>query len=493
MMLDNLQSMIPIIVLSFGVVVVLVVSAFRSSSLLNSTLAVGALGCAAVFICGWDQPVLLFSNTLKLDAFARIGALACVCAGIIACLPAASYLKRTRIALHDEYFALVLASVTGMVVMMAANDLMVMFVNLEIMSIAMYILCGINRFSTKSTESALKYFINGAVSSAILLFGIAMLYGVFGTTNLDAIASQASSAHGSLLALFGAACLLVGFLFKLGVFPFHMWVPDVYQGAPTLVTGLMAAGIRIAAGVVLIRLFADVFAPLAPGWDRMLWWIAAITMTIGNFSALVQNNVKRMLGYSSIAHAGYLMVAFVGLTSANFSGAEAAVYYLIAYSVASLGMLVVVGQIEGERETFLEYDDYKGLGLRHPWAGVALSIFLLSLTGIPPLAGFFGKLSLFSTAIKNGYTGLAVIGVLNSLVSAYFYFRLMVNMYMHKSAEVKPAAFIRTPMAFVTILTCCFLTLWFGFGPFQIFGAIPSVDTLVNEIASAIGAVQSRL
>ncbi len=495
-MTGNLYSFMPVIILSTSVIILLLVSAFRQSMAVSLVISLIALLAAAFFTQSWATPQSLFFDTIHLDPFARMTALICIGIGVISCLLAMNYLPRLHIGSGDVFFILILTGVIGMIMMAAANDLMVMFVNLELMSISTYVLCGVNRASALSTESSLKYFITGGVSSAIMLFGIALLYGAFGTTNLSRIAEAAISNPKPALSvfhLFAAAFLLAGLFFKTGVFPFHAWMPDVYQGAPTPVTGFMAAGVRAAAVTVLIRIFVDVLAPYGVHWTSIMWWGAVLTMTLGNLSALLQNNVKRMLGFSSIAHAGYLLVGFVGLSSANLLGAEAIIYYLIAYSVMSLGIFAVIGQIEGASETNLDFNDYRGLGLKYPLVGIAVSIFLLSLTGVPPFAGFFGKYSLFAAAVKNGYVGLAVIGVLNSLVSAFYYFKLMVNMYMREPDVATSVSYQKAPLATFAIVGCAFLTLWFGLGPFSITSIIPSANDLWQAITNGISVLNTGL
>jgi NADH-quinone oxidoreductase subunit N len=405
--------------------------------------------------------------------------------------------RKSALDFGEEYYALILAATAGMVVMVAANDLMVLFINLELVSIATYIMCGMNRHSPKSTESALKYFVTGAAAAAFMLFGIALVYGVTGSTDMANIAAliHAGSARFSM-PLFPLALILIaiGFFFKLGLFPFHAWLPDVYEGAPTPTTGFMAAAIRTVAGIALIRLVVNLFEPAMTGFTPIIWWIAVITMTIGNVGAIRQNNVKRMLAYSSVAHAGYLFIGFVALSSSNLLGAEAILYYLISYSLMSLGIFIFAGQVEGIGESDLSFDSYRGLGLRQPFVGLLASMLLLSLTGIPPFAGFWGKFSLFSAALHNGYVGLAVIGALNSVVSAYYYFRLMVNMYMRvpenaPGSENRTVSYAPAPLVTSALALCAMLMVWLGIGPFSVGAVIPSVNSLWESIGTGVAAL----
>lgn len=489
-MTNDLALLLPIAIPGIAAVLVFLVAAFAPSRAGALILAVASLAAGAYFTGSWSRAGTLFSGMLHIDPFARVGALFCFAISGIAALAAPSYFKRMNLDFGEEYYALILAATAGMVVMVAANDLMVLFVNLELVSISTYIMCGMNRSSKKSTESALKYFVTGAAASAFLLFGIALVYGITGSTGMEAIAAQIRCGSTAFSTpLFGLALLFiaVGFFFKIGLFPFHAWLPDVYEGAPTPTTGFMAAAVRTVAGIALIRLVVNLFEPGMTGFTPVIWWIAAITMTLGNVGAIRQNNVKRMLGYSSIAHAGYLLIGFVALSSTRLLGAEAVLYYLISYAVMSLGIFIFVGQVEGNGETNLSFDSFRGLGVRQPLAGLLASVLLLSLTGIPPFAGFWGKFSLFSSAVNNGYVGLAVIGALNSVVSAYYYFRLMVCMYM-RSPEPKDAgvSYAAAPLVTSALGLCALLVVWLGIGPLSIAAVLPSVNSLWSSIGTGV-------
>jgi NADH-quinone oxidoreductase subunit N len=488
----DMTLLLPVIIPGTAAVILFLFSAFVPSRRLALTLAIASLAAGAFSTGAWSGSQTLFSGMLHLDPFARISALFCFVISGVAALAAPSYFKRMNLEFGEEYYALLLAATAGMVVMVAANDLMVLFVNLELVSIATYIMCGMNRNSPKSTESALKYFVTGAAAAAFMLFGIALVYGVTGSTdmaNIAALIHAGSTAEGAATPLLPLALILIaiGFFFKLGTFPFHAWLPDVYEGAPTPTTGFMAAAVRTVAGIALIRLVVNLFEPAMTGFTPIIWWIAVITMTIGNVGAIRQNNVKRMLGYSSVAHAGYLLIGFVALSSSNLLGAEAILYYLISYALMSLGIFIFAGQVEGIGETDLSFDSYRGLGLRQPFVGLLASILLLSLTGIPPFAGFWGKFSLFSAALHNGYVGLAVIGALNSVVSAYYYFRLMVNMYMRSPQQNdKRVSYAGAPLVTSALALCAGLMVWLGIGPFSIGGVIPSVNALWASIGNGV-------
>jgi NADH-quinone oxidoreductase subunit N len=492
-MTASLNLLLPTIIPGAAAVLVFLLSAFVKSRPLSLFLTLVSLAAGAFFATSWGDTTTLFSGMLHIDPFAQVSAYFCFTIAGVAALAAPSYFKRMNIEFGEEFYALILAATAGMVVMVAANDLMVLFVNLELVSIATYIMCGMNRHSGKSTESALKYFVTGAAAAAFMLFGIALVYGVTGSTDISVIATLIhTGATGFSTPLFPLALLLIaiGFFFKLGLFPFHAWLPDVYEGAPTPVTGFMAAAVRTVAGIALIRLVVELFEPGMAGFTPIIWWIAVITMTIGNVGAIRQNNVKRMLAYSSVAHAGYLLIGFVALSSSKLLGAEAILYYLLSYSLMSLGIFIFAGQVEQSGEKGLKFDDYRGLGIRQPLVGLLGSVLLLSLTGIPPFAGFWGKFSLFSAALHNGFTGLAVIGALNSVVSAYYYFRLMVSMYMAvPDLHENSASYAGSPLATLSLALCAVLVFWFGVGPFAIGSVIPSVNSLWAAIGNSVAVL----
>jgi NADH-quinone oxidoreductase subunit N len=308
-----------------------------------------------------------------------------------------------------------------------------MFVALEIMSVALYALCGLQRDRATSQESAVKYFVTGAFSSAFFLYGVAILYGVSGSTSLARIASAvAERGPGEAqLVVLGSGLLLVGFGFKVASVPFHMWAPDVYEGAPTSVTAFMASGVKVAAFGALLRVFAGALSSASGDWQAAVAVLAAFSMVVGNLGALAQSSVKRMLAYSSIAHAGYLLT---GLVAQPLLAAEAMLFYLVGYAAVNLGAFGAIAALARAGEEPVRLEDFAGLGERRPALAAALTVFLISLTGVPISAGFVGKFYLFGAAVRAGYAGLAVIGVLMSVVSAYYYLRIVVAMYMQPAA-----------------------------------------------------------
>jgi NADH-quinone oxidoreductase subunit N len=363
---------------------------------------------------------------------------------IVAVLLSPSYLRANGLD-RGEYYALLLMSVVGMLGLVSSLELVSLFVALEIMSVALYAMAGLHRSRMKSQEAALKYFVTGAFSSAFFLYGIALLYGVSGSTSLARVelAMASLSSESVALAVLGAGMLLVGFGFKVASVPFHMWAPDVYEGAPTTVTALMSAGVKAAAFGALLRVFGSALHGLSGEWQPLVAALAVVTIVGGNLGALAQGNLKRMLAYSSIAHAGYVLVALV---AAPRLAGEAVLFYLVAYGAVNLGAFGTIAALSRDGREPLSLNDVAGLAERRPALAAALTVFLVSLTGIPITAGFVGKFYLFNAAVSSGWVGLALVGVLMSVVSAYYYLRVVVAMYMRDPvgedtwAPVAPAA-----------------------------------------------------
>jgi NADH-quinone oxidoreductase subunit N len=330
-----------------------------------------------------------------------------------------------------EYYGLILLGAVGMMLMSAAIELVLIFIALEISSISTYILAGFRRRAATSIESSLKYFLLGSFATAFFLYGVALMFGATGSTSIYAIAA---SLHGgaNTLAYAGMAMMFVGLGFKVASAPFHVWTPDVYEGAPAPVVALMSTAPKAAAFAVLLRVL---FAAAAPGWFWVVWCSAVLSMCIGNIGALVQNNVKRMLAYSSIAHAGYLLVAFA---AAKQLGISAAIFYAAAYAAMNVGAFIVISHFASHGERYVNMDDYAGLGRRAPGLAAVLTVFLLSLIGIPITGGFFAKFYVFSAALKSDLVGLVIIGLINSAIAAYYYLRVIVMMYMREPKEEAP-------------------------------------------------------
>ena len=457
--------LLPVLAVTITAVGVLIVDLFIEGPDRDSLAWLTMLGLALTAVVSavlWGHPAKTLGGTFVADNYAVFFDILFCVAGILSTSMAVDYLTTTGVR-GGEYYSLLLFATAGMMTMAAATDLIVIFLGLEVMSIAVYVLAGIWRQEPRSNEAALKYFLLGAFATGFLLFGIALVYGVTASTRLDAIAAHLSrgGGEGREMLLLGVGLLLVGFGFKVAAVPFHVWTPDVYEGAPTSVTALMAVGVKAAAFAAFARVFLASLATVSADLTSALWWLAALTMTVGNLLAIVQSNIKRMLAYSSIAHAGYLLVAMV---AGGKQGGSALLFYLLAYAATNLGAFGVVVALARRGEPNEEIDRYAGLGLRRPLLAMAMAAFMLSLAGVPPLVGFAGKFYVFRAAVESGYVGLAVIGVLNSVVSAYYYIWIIVMMYM-REGETEPPELARRPYLAVTIGVSAIATVVLGVFP----------------------------
>ncbi len=374
-----------------------------------------------------------FNGMVVLDGFAVFVNALLLVAGLLGVALAYGYIKRMGIE-RGEYYTLMLFSLSGMMLMAQAADLIIVFLSLELLSLPLYVLAAFARPKTDSEEAGLKYFLLGAFSSGFVLYGIALVYGATGATSLSGIVAAVSNGTPGLLLTIGSALILVGLGFKVAAVPFHMWTPDVYQGAPTAVTAFMAAGAKIAGFAALLRVFATAFPSLAVDMTPVLWALSALTMIVGNLLAISQTDIKRMLAYSSIAHAGYILMAFVPYGNPDIAPVSiaAGLFYLVAYALTNFGSWGVVIALERAEGKGLAISDYAGLGRKYPLLAAAMTVFMLSLTGLPPTLGLVGKFYLFRAVLAGGYVGLAIIGVVTSLISAYYYLRVVVTMYMQE-------------------------------------------------------------
>jgi len=379
-----------------------------------------------------------FGGMIVVDGFANFFNILLLVSGLAGVCLAYDYLKRTEIE-RGEYYVLLLFAIVGMMLMGMASDLIVVFLALEMLSIPLYVLAGIAVPRLNSEEAALKYFLLGAFSSGFFLYGIALLYGATGATALKTIAEVVEAGRFNLsLLLSGAALIVVGLGFKIALVPFHMWTPDVYQGAPSAVTAFMAVGAKAAGFAALLRIFFLAFPTFSARLTPVLWVLAALTMMVGNLVAISQKNIKRLLAYSSIAHAGFILMALVpfGQAGVYATSVASALFYLVAYALTNFAAWAVVIALEKAGEIGLELDDYAGLGRKYPGLAAVMAVAMLSFTGVPPTLGFLGKFYLFRTVLEGGFVGLALIGVLASLISAYYYLRVVVIMYMREGEPV---------------------------------------------------------
>src|SRR5207248_2175663 len=397
----------------------------------------GILGAAAtsLYLWSWSSGTAatgtrtFLGNMVAADRFTVFFRLIILSAAFLAVLLSYQYLERADEE-RGEYYPLLLFATAGMTLITAASDLIVVFLALEILSLSLYLMTGFSFRRMASAEGSMKYFLLGAFSSSFFLYGIAFAYGATGTTNLSAIARSLSGQTGSVALALGAAGLLAtGFGFKVAAVPFHMWTPDAYQGAPTCVTAFMSAGTKVAAFGAFLRVFDSALSPLIWDWRPFVWVIAAITMVVGSALAIAQTDIKRLLAYSSIAHAGFILV---GVTAASQQGIQAAMFYLAAYAAMIVGAFGVVMLVSVRGERNLELTSYAGVARRNPFAAAVLALFLLSLAGIPPTAGFIAKVSVFQAAVQAGQWPLVLIAVLSSVVAAFFYIRVIVLMYMQE-------------------------------------------------------------
>ncbi|MDY0270548.1 NADH-quinone oxidoreductase subunit N [Trichloromonas sp.] len=433
----NFAAIMPSLVLSCCAMALLLVNVFipRGKSSLVSWLSLGSLVLTAFFCLGaWNDPRFGFAGHVALDNFATFFNFIFLIAAGLSILMSDGFLKREEFNV-GEFYPLILFTTAGAMWMASGTDLMTIFLGLEVLSVSLYVLAGFLRDHVDSNEAGLKYFLLGAFSTGFLLYGIALIYGVTGTTNVADIGIYLSANPAELtnpLTVAGMILLSTGFLFKIAVAPFHMWTPDVYQGAPTPITAFMSAGPKAAAFAAFMRILTLGLGGLQDEWTSLLWILAVLTMTIGNVVAIYQTNLKRMLAYSSIAHAGY---ALVGIVAANEIGMSGILFYMLAYTFMNLGAFAVLVLAGKKGEENLTLEGFAGFGYKKPLLAVAMSIFLFSLMGVPPMAGFVGKFYIFSGAIKAGYIWLAVIAMLNSAVSLYYYLRVMVYMYFKESSE----------------------------------------------------------
>ncbi len=374
-----------------------------------------------------------FGGMLVVDGYATFFRVLVIAVGILTVLASYRFLTRQD-AETSEYHALLLFSIAGQCLMVAANELIIVFIGLEISSIASYILVGYLRDDKQANESSLKYFLLGSFATAFFLYGVALTYGSTGTIQLTAVRYVVTGPNAPSAVFIGlaAALMFVGLAFKVSAAPFQMWAPDVYQGAPTPIAAFLSAGPKAAAFAVFLRVFMTAFEPIGTGWEPLVWISALLSMTIGNFAALRQTNVKRMLAYSSIAHAGYVMVA---LAARSTIGTAAAMFYLAAYAFMNVGAFAVVTHLSGKGERFQDIKDFSGLGRKQPATAAMFTIFLLSLIGVPLTGGFFGKFYIFRAALESHLIWLTVLGLLNSAVAAYYYLRILVMMYMQEPSE----------------------------------------------------------
>ncbi len=466
----DFYTLFPVIFLTAWASLLLLADLFVPKARKGITAILAAVGLAAalgIVIEQMGQSGVGFSGMVVLDAFSSFVNVLLLLTGLLGISIAYNYLRRMEIE-RGEYYALLLFSVAGMMLMAQAVDLIVIFLALELLSIPLYVMAAFARPRVESEEAGIKYFLLGAFAAAFLLYGIALVFGAAQTTSFDGISKALAAGTVNLpLLTIASALVLTGFAFKVAAVPFHMWTPDVYHGAPTSVTAFMAAGAKIAGFAALLRVFMTLFSSIAASLMPIFWVLAALTMIVGNIIAVSQTNIKRMLAYSSIAHAGYIMMAFVAYGNPKVApvAVASALFYLMTYLITNFGSWGVVIALEKEEGRGLEITDFAGLGRRRPALAAAMTIFMLSLAGVPPTLGLVGKFYLFRAVIAGGYIWLALIGVLTSLISAYYYLRVVVMMYMR---EGEPAP-VSEPWLNLTWGAMAVLTVILSFVPAPLF------------------------
>jgi NADH-quinone oxidoreductase subunit N len=452
---------LPEIVLSiFGMAIMVIdplLDEKRNQRTLGAIALIGSLAALASALVQAQYPGLAFWNMIQVDAFSVFFHFVIIAVTTMVILTSYEYMEVQEIR-AGEYYALILFGAVGMCLMSSAVELVLVFIALEISSISTYVLAGFRRRAAISSESSIKYFLLGSFATAFFLYGVALMFGATGSTSIKDIGNVLRSPEVPALAYVGVALMFVGLGFKVAAAPFHVWTPDVYEGSPAPVVAFMSTAPKAAVFAVLLRIM---FEAHAPGRIWLIWVVAALSMTIGNLGALVQQNVKRLLAYSSIAHAGYLLVAIAALPS---NGIPAAMFYTASYAAMNVGAFAVVSHLARAGERYVNVDDYSGLGARSPILAATLTVFLLSLIGIPVTAGFFAKFYVFSAALQANLVGLVIIGVINSAVAAYYYLRVIVVMYMRDAREVVPVSPVPTALG-VALAISVVATIYLGVLP----------------------------
>ncbi len=446
-----------------GLIIIVLDPVLRGPAKKN-IFGIALLGLAIGFILNLKRfgvPETAFSGALSLDQFAAYFNVIFLIGAFLAVILSKDYLSNIS-KYSNEFYALILFSTSGMMILSSAQEFMTLFLGFEIMSISVYILSAFNRKSVRSTEAGIKYLILGGFSSAILLYGIALLYGASGSVYLSKIVSNFDPSNPLFLS--GSALVLVGFIFKIGAFPFHQWVPDVYEGAPMSVTAFMSVGVKAAAFAILLRVIFEGFSEIQLSIMPVLWIVAVFTMVVGNIAAIAQKNIKRMLAYSSIAHAGYALVGVVAAYGGDELAVSSVIYYLFAYMFMNMGAFGVLAYLSRDGKECETFEDISGLWKKRPYLALALGVFMFSLAGIPPTIGFFAKYRIFLSAIQADFYWLAVIGILSSVVSAYYYLRVLVYVYMKEETTTFPSFKMASS---IVLIILCLGTLILGVFPFD--------------------------
>ncbi|NIM89486.1 MAG: NADH-quinone oxidoreductase subunit NuoN [Candidatus Aminicenantes bacterium] len=461
--MNSLFALLPLVIIVIASLLVLLLEVFlkkENKNYLGFISLFFLIVCAILYFRFWNEEFSYFKGSLVLDKLSLFFFFIFAVAVSFVILLSMKYIS-LQDANHGEFYALLLFALSGMMIMVSSSSLVIIFLGLEVLSISSYALAGLKRKDKKSSEAAIKYFLLGSFASGFFVYGLALLYGASHSTDISGILDYfRSSPELSLMATIGLGLVIIGFGFKIAVVPFHMWTPDVYEGAPTPITAFFSIGPKAVGFAVLLRIFLYYWriTPESQAIFWLLWIISVLTMLVGNLIALRQTNLKRILAYSSIAHAGYLMVAILARDGSSL------LFYLAAYLFMNLGAFAAVIALSKKGKEYLELDDYAGVGFKYPWIGATFTIFLLSLAGFPPTAGFLAKFYVFSAAVREGLVPLVIIGVLASLISVFYYLRIVVYMYMREpSREI--AIHLENPALFLVIFLCLYGVLQLGIFP----------------------------
>jgi NADH-quinone oxidoreductase subunit N len=478
MLTSSPAAVVPMICVMLAALAAMVAEAFRDK---DEQMPIGGLGviglvfALASSVLLWGRDVTSF-GLVRADNFGLFITITLCIVGLLTIAFSAQTVRREGLP-AGEYYAMMLFSIAGMMLMATATDLLTIFLALEILSVSVYVMTGLRRDSPQAIEAAFKYFMLGAFASAFFLYGTALTYTLTGSTRLERVGAwmAAEGMQVTPMMLAATGLLLVGFAFKISAVPFHMWTPDAYEGAPTVVTGFMSTGVKAAAFAGFVRVFLSAFEPMRADWIPVLWGVAILTMIVGTFVGVAQTNLKRMLAYSSIAHAGYLLV---GLISANEVGKAAILFYLLVYAVTNLGAFGIIALLSTADRPHEELRDFAGLWYSRPALAGLMTVFLLSLGGLPPTAGFVSKWYIFSAAVRSGHYDLAIVGMLSSVVSVFFYLRVVVMMYMAEPSEAQPRPAVGA-VPFLALVASTIAIFYLGILPTRVLDlAAASVSTI---------------
>ena len=490
--------LLPILTAAFGGLLLLMIEAFLpiESPGLFGGVTLTVLGFAAGFSAlDWilhpaGTSSVLFGGSLTVDSFAQFFNILLSVAAALTVVSAWNYLPREKMG-HGETYSMILFALSGMMTLAAGTSLITLFVGLEVMSLAIYVLVGARRQSVKGSEAALKYFFLGSFASGLLLYGTALIYGMTGSVQFDAI--QAALAHPDPtkfpLTVVGMALIVVGLSFKVAAAPFHTWAPDVYEGAPAPITGFMATAVKAAAFAFFLRVLGVAFMPLKANWEPVLVTLSILTMFAGNLMAFVQTNIKRMLAFSGVAHTGYLLMGLVALTAAKDAPtASAMLYYLVAYTLTNIGAFAIIAFLSKQGEKLTEIKDFAGVASKFPGLAFLFAICMASLIGFPPTAGFFAKYTLITAVLSQGYTALAVVAIFNSILSIYYYMKPVVMMYMQEPRVDWTGATGIVPARIVGVVTVVAI-LWAGIGATSLLSVVPGAQPLLSWAHTSVASL----